>query len=309
MALSIKVITFAAILNAHYGICTERTVYLTVKLNQKTLLALITIAVFIGSALLVRHIITVWLPPMQPAHKLPGYEASLRSKTDDSLVVVMIGDSWAAMHHEAGLDSLMEKRLRQATDREVKFVAKGKGGAKSRRVYEFMFSDGLMPYDTAYCTQSLIASRPDYCIIMAGINDAAANVGTSCYLRNYRLIIEHLLNFGIKPVVVQMPNVDLNRLYVDKPLRDRIADKMRAAIAGCEVYDVWQYSKALYDSLQSREEERWMFVTTHEWNPEGVANGRNMYTDDGIHLNHRGYDVLDSCLAVRVAADVKRYRQ
>ena len=252
------------------------------------------------------RVLVVWMPLMQPAERQPAY--SVADHADDTIRVVMIGDSWAGMHHEMGLDSMMGRQLAERTGRPVCFVAKGRGGAKSREVYELMFRSSLNPSQLRYSTQLLIASRPDYCVVMAGINDAAANLGTGYYCRNYRLIVDWLLECGIKPVVVEMPDVNIPRLYSNKPLRHKAGDWLRSVLTQCRMYDVRLYREAWADTVRSHPEweGRVLYLPCAEWNKEEWKDARQLYLDDDIHLNRRGYQLLDACLATKVASDVAR---
>lgn len=55
----------------------------------------------------------------------------VQSHHDDTLRVVMIGDSWAGMHDEAGLDSFLQRQLNGLTDSPVIVKSRGRGGEKT----------------------------------------------------------------------------------------------------------------------------------------------------------------------------------
>ena len=79
---------------------------------------------------------------------------------DDTLRIAMIGDSWAGRHSYDMMDSLFQSKLSYQTGLPVKMISKGKGGAKSREIYQLLFEE-----DAENGTKSLIASGIDYCII------------------------------------------------------------------------------------------------------------------------------------------------
>ncbi len=242
-----------------------------------------------------------WRDLLSPAERVAVIGHSPSHQKDTALNVVMIGDSWAGMHHETGCDSVMKRLLEEMMCRPVDFVSKGRGGARSKDVYRLMFKSQCSPGELAdgYCTDSLLAERPDYCIVMAGINDASANIGTDYYLANYRLILSWLLENGVRPVVVEMPDVNIRQLYGDKPLYDKMVDRIRAWLTHSPMYSVMEYSEALKSMLvRDSLMEKVVFVPVSEWNPKGCDDPRGLYLSDQIHLNERGYHLLDSCIAV-----------
>ena len=46
-----------------------------------------------------------------------------------------------------------------------------------------------------------------------------------------------------------------------------------------------------------------IFIPSTEWNPKGFKDSRNLYLEDHIHLNNRGYYLLDSCIATHISHD------
>ena len=257
-----------------------------------------------------------WKNLLSPAERGEPYMVAVDRNGNDSacvyqldtaaLRVVMIGDSWAGLHAELGYDTLMTHLLTESMQEPVHFVSKGRGGAKSKDVYRFMFSSLCTPDEMAagYCTQPLIESAPHYCIVMAGINDAAACLGSHYYIENYRLIIAWLLENGIKPVVVEMPDVNIRGLYGGKPLNDYLVDCLRSWLTHCTMYSVTEYSEALRSMLVAQGlMGHVVYIPKDAWNADGYQDPRNLYLSDEIHLNAKGYHLLDSCIASYIAQD------
>ncbi len=247
-----------------------------------------------------------WAYVLLPAKEMEPYPVG--PKTGDSLRVLMIGDSWAGLHHESGCDPLMTRLLADAVGGKAVFEANGRGGAKSGGIYRLMFRQTAPAADMrhGFCTQPQIERRPDYCIVMAGINDAAANYGTEAYCTNYRHILQLLLSAGIRPVVVEMPFVDIWKWREKRPFKDFVVDCLRSLMTDCKMYDVRPYSEALLDSLAARGlAGKVLTVRKEQWNADGADDSRGLYLADRIHLNARGYAALDSCLAATIAADWK----
>ena len=70
------------------------------------------------------------------------YVYEQQKQINDTIKVVMIGDSWAAYHHTAGHDSLLAKMIGQYSQRPTTVISSGMVGAKTKRIYELM-SDSM----------------------------------------------------------------------------------------------------------------------------------------------------------------------
>ena len=230
---------------------------------------------------------------------IPTYK--VQSKVDDSLRVVMIGDSWAGLHHENGMDTYLCSELQDKVSCSVTVVSKGKGGERSRGIYQLMFStDG-------YGTKSLLTPKPDYCIISAGINDAAANLGTRQYCYYYHQILDLLLANQIRPVVIEVPNVNIWHLYGGKPFKDLTIDYVRSIMTKCKMYYVQEYREALYQMLIDEHlMEKVVYVPMEDWNDGAPDINKDLFMADQIHLNRHGYEKLDSCIALAIAKDLEK---
>lgn len=219
--------------------------------------------------------------------------------SDDTLRVVMIGDSWIEMHSNHGLDSLLEKQLCELTSRPVKVSSKGKGGMRSRGIYDLMFKS------KGYGTKPVIVSGADYCVISAGINDASANLGTRQYCHYMRLIIDFLLENEIRPVIIEAPDVNIWKLFAQRPLKNIAIDSLRSIMTGCGMYHYAEYREALRKSLKDGQlKDSVVFVSMYGWDGNGTAMDESLFLDDQIHLNRKGYELLDSCIASAIASDI-----
>lgn len=220
-----------------------------------------------------------------------------RIQSNDTLRVIMIGDSWAAFHHnnDTILSTLLQNKLRKP----ISVISSGMVGAKTKTIYELMF-------DTiSSCgTQKLLKQHPDYCIISTGINDAIAKLGVQNYCFHYDLIINNLLSLGITPIVIDMPDVDYKAVYQKESIIANIRHKISSWITNSPMWTFDNYRKALYANI-SKEGLKYhiIYVPSTEWNPKGYEDPRIIYLEDHIHLNQKGYYLLDSCLASYIQHD------
>jgi len=218
---------------------------------------------------------------------------------DDTLRIVMIGDSWVGMR-PISLNNLFQKRLSAISGRPVTLKSKGKGGEKSRGIYQQMFEeDGLG-------TKPLLESGADYCVVIAGINDAAANIGKKQYIYHMKVIIDFLLKNGVRPILIEIPNVNIWNVYGGKPIKDLGVDFTRSLMTRCGMYHFPEYREALRLMLEdSKLLDSVIIVPMNGWNGKEYDLNKQLFLDDQIHLNQQGYLKLDSCIMNAIIRDLQ----
>ena len=225
---------------------------------------------------------------------------------DDTIRVAMIGDSWAEMHFSNKMDSIFQLKISNLTGQPVKMLSKGKGGEKSRGIYQLLFDD-----HNKYGTKDIIASGLDYCIISAGINDAAANLGPCLYCYHMRLILKCLLSNKIRPVLIEVPDVNIRKIHGSKPLKDLASDYLRSIMAHCKMYQMVEYRDSLKAMLINENlMDSVIYIHADEWNGNDTDINQQLFLNDQIHLNKKGYELLDSCIAKEILTDIisKRFQ-
>lgn len=230
--------------------------------------------------------------------RIPPYKVT--HDVHEGVKVLLIGDSWAGIHHETGMDACLNDLLESETKKPAVVTSKGKGGERIKGIYHLMFaSDG-------YGTRTLLTEAPDYCVIFAGINDAAANLGTRQYCYYYRLILDFLLVNHIRPVVVEIPDVNIWQIYGKKPVRDLMSDFVKSRMTECRMYQFTKYREALYFMLlRENLMEKIVYVPMTDWNADSPNIDKSIFLDDQIHLNRQGYEKLDACIAKAIAKDLQ----
>ena len=238
-----------------------------------------------------------WSPMWSQITPYPLYEISQRQ--DDTIRIVVIGDSWADNHHVVGADSLLEFMVSRHVNRSVICRSSGIGGEKSRSVYQRLFSvkdNGLRP---------LMYNGVDYGIIFTGINDAQANLGVRQFVYYYKLIIEFMLYNHIRPVIIEIPDINLYKVYGKKPVKDKICDFLRSCMTGCSMYKFRDYRKALFEMLINEGyRNKVLYVKAECWNGGKENIALELFCEDQVHLNKLGYEKLDSCIASMIISDL-----
>ncbi len=229
---------------------------------------------------------------------------TVRHHIDDTLRVIMIGDSWIEMHRDLKLDTLLERRFKALTYRPVKVVSNGKGHKRSRGIYD------LMHKTEGYGTKPLISSGADYCVISAGFNDAGANLGTSQYCYYMSLIIKLLLANGICPVFFEAPDVNIWKLYKERPFMFTIKDYIRSIMTGSGMYHYAEYREALHQMMVDEQLlDSVVYIDVYNWHNRGYQMNDSLFLEDQIHLNLYGYRKLDSCIASAIASDLRKIKR
>ena len=247
------------------------------------------------------------------AEELPIYDVGPRPN-DDTLRVAVIGDSWAEYHTSLECDTIFCRYAKRLTSRPVKSFSRGHSGLITKEIYYEMFSDHTVEHvwDVDRCTQPLIEQHPDYCIIMAGINDWRLFKSDDFYVGNYRLMLNLLIKNGIRPVVMEMPNVDMEYFHGNRKFYRRwMFNALSLLTRTDDSYDSAQdYRDAMKKMLQeSGLDDKVLFIPISAWNPGGVEANPEIFLDDRLHLNLDGYHILDSCMAYDIVKDYLKRNQ
>lgn len=238
-------------------------------------------------------------------HQLTDYYSFAKEKTitynkrcsNDTLTVLFIGDSWAAYHSK--YDNQLKNMIEDGLGIPVNVYSQGAIGAKTNAIYYYM-SDTIPPFGT----KSLLNKVPNYCIISAGINDAVAKLGPKNYIHHYELIIKRLLANGIKPIVLDMPDVDYKLTYQKESFLVKIRHHISSWYTNAPLWDFNEYRSELCSMIHERGyDSKIIFISSRRWNSDGYNDSRGLYREDLIHLNEKGYLLLDSCITSQIIAD------
>jgi len=229
----------------------------------------------------------------------PAYIVELHD--DDTLRVVMIGDSWAVLHHEHHFDDYFVSLLQRMVGTPVRMTSKGRGGEVSRGIYRLMFES------EDFGTKPILSAGADYCIISAGINDAQFNLGVTQYIHHMCLIFDFLLGNHICPVVMELPDVDVWRILKDKSAKMLFVRFLQSTMSGSGLYDYAEYREALRQLINEKAyRNKILYVPMKGWHGDTFKIDDTVFWEDHAHLNNRGYERLDSCIAVAIASNWKK---
>lgn len=233
-------------------------------------------------------------PYFSPAHKLDGLKVMLHS--DDTIRVGYIGDSWADGHKRVicEIDSFIQDTL----GRHVDVRTAGISGLTSKNIYYGIFRDDSM--------RNVIEWGPDFCFVVAGINDSDRKMGARYYKENMKLIIDLLLENHITPIILEIPSYNIKYSYKRRSRNVKIQYLVSMLFTWSGMDCIKEY-REIYNSLLK--EHNWndkvITIRTTDWNPDGYLDVRNLYDEGQMHLNDKGYYVLDSCIAYKIVMQLK----
>lgn len=287
-------------------ICVLPVLHFVSKLSDWTILLRVGV-ISIATACIVALVRWQWRPFYIPPKPFSPYE--VKHHQDDTLRVIMIGDSWVYFHQTLRRDSTFEEELKRVFgNKRVRVTAKGKAGAVSGEIYQRMSDECTleMEYELNHSAQSVIEAGADYCVISAGINDARQRRGKYYYVESYLQIIRLLLSQNIKPVVMEIPDVYVDEAYDGNTLYYQLKARICMSLLKTNLRGVGDYRQALKDTLiASHLMDSVLYIPAVSWNPEGWKDKRDIYTDDHFHLNLVGYEILDSTFAAEIVKDYR----
>ena len=215
---------------------------------------------------------------------------------DDTLRIAFIGDSWAFLHK--GHKCMIPQILQDSLHRHVKVHSYGLCGYTSKEIYEEMFNNNDL-------RAFMCKRRYDYIIISAGINDVNKKTSKKYYKDSMEGIIGFLLSNNIHPIILEIPDFDVYKIYrwwrTDKRLLRIVSMRINNVPIDCK-----QIFRDTLDSLLS-EKGDWnkiSIIKYKSWNNDYSRDLKQLYLDDGLHLNKYGYAILDSVIAKEILKQI-----
>ena len=229
------------------------------------------------------------LPYYSTAKKQSGL--IIMQHCDDTIRIAYIGDSWADGHKK--VNCVMDSFICIATGRQVEVRTAGISGLTSKDIYYCIFNDDSI--------RSVIEWGPNFCFVVAGINDTDRKMGKGYYKENMRLIIDLLLENHITPIILEIPSYDILFSYKRRSRQVKLQYLASMIVTWSKMNCIEDYRKVYYELL---DEQGWndqvITLPYKDWNPNGFKDKRNLYDGGLMHLNPKGYLVLDTCIAHKI---------
>lgn len=221
----------------------------------------------------------------------------LSAQEDDTIRIAYIGDSWAFMHK--GHDCLISKLLSDTLHLPVKVHSYGICGLTSKEIYENIF-------DNADFRHFLQKRHYQYCFISAGINDAYKKMSTSYYQQSMDGIIQFFLTNQIRPIILEIPDYNIQKCF-DRQKTSRKLLRQLSMFINHTTIDCRQPFRDALDELiqQKRYANKVSIIRYKSWNNDYANDIEKLYISDGMHLNDKGYAVLDSVNAKEIISTLQ----
>ena len=202
------------------------------------------------------------------------------TKKDSVLKIGIIGDSWAAGKK---LDSILHNQLLKR-GLNNKIISSGKPGAKSKAVYQNLFKNK----EDKFSSKVVIENKPDYCILILGVNDAASQIGSHYYSYHMVQIIKTLLHYKIKPILVTCPEFDIEETIDNMNILSRNRNIISAYFNNNgEIDNIKTYRKTLMEELASEELVNDIVLIDFDRVCPDYKNCSQMYRNSS-HLSEKG---------------------
>lgn len=228
-----------------------------------------------------------------PAEERPIYKTMQHH--NDTIRIAYIGDSWAFGHqfHQCKIKEYLENELH----RPAIINSYGIGGLTSKEIYNALFElDSLKHF---------MEKGYDYCFISAGINDTYKKMSTSYYQESMDCIIQFLLANHIHPIIQEIPDYNITKAYDNQKTDKKLLRQISMQTNGTDLDCKQQFREALDELVQKNGyQDKVNIVRYKSWNKRYENDLNNLYIEDQMHLNEKGYSVLDSVIAYEI---IKHY--
>ena len=213
-----------------------------------------------------------------PASERPTY--TCQQHQDDTLRIAMIGDSWVFNHYP--YNDTLASMIRQIIKKPTIVSAYGLCGKTSKEVYQSIFENQTM--------RNILEKGTDYCFVSVGINDTYKKMGAKYYAQNSINILRFLLKNNIKPILLEIPNYDINYAYEHQTADRKLFRQLSMLLTRSDIDCRQEYRQALAHELVKTSIGEQIQIIHFPGTLE-------YYKSDRMHLNEKGYHILDSCIA------------
>lgn len=243
---------------------------------------LVILLIIIAVGYISYSMFSYYLPPTE--HRL----YTIPQDQDDTLRIAYIGDSWAFMHreHNCQIPTILINTLHCP----VIIHSYGICGLTSKEFYENMFNNADLKH-------FLQKRKYEYCFISLGINDTYKKMSTAYYQQSMDYIIRFFLANQIHPIILEIPDYNISKSFNRQELSRKLLRRLSMYINKTPL-DCKQLFRNTLDEMILKENytKEVSIIRYVSWNEKGTKDWEIIYQDDGIHLNDKGYAILDSCI-------------
>jgi len=226
---------------------------------------------------------------------LPFYP--VKAVNDTGLVIGIIGASSAANQQFDGF--LYKKLLEKGFASKV--ISSGHPGAPTKLIYQNLYKESNKEHSSKF----IIESRPRYCIVIGGINDAVSQLGSNYYAHHVTQIIKILLHYNIKPVIVSLPNIGIKEATGKMNFFNRYMNMAAAYFNNNGNLDnIKAYRARLQKKLAGEKLQDSIIMIDFDIVCAAYNKCPGIFADP-IHLSAKGKEILCRLIVHELARDMK----
>ena len=140
-----------------------------------------------------------------------------------------------------------------------------------------------------------------YCIVSAGINDTNKKMSKSYYKNSMNCIIRFLIDNHIYPIILEIPDYNIYQTHNNQELYKKIIQNFSMFVNSTEINCKQQFRDALNELIKEKRYENMVSIIPFKsWNKDYFKDLETIYNNDQVHLNERGYQLLDSVIAKEI---------
>ncbi len=215
---------------------------------------------------------------------------------DDTIRIAYIGDSWAFGHknHECKIENILSNKL----SRNVIVSSYGIGGLTSKEIYNALFENDSL--------KQFMKKGYNYCYISAGINDTYKKMSTTYYSKSIDYIIQFMLTNNIRPIIQEIPDYNIIKSYERQTIKHKIIRRISMFINGTHLDCKQSFRNALNKLIKEKKyKDKVSIIPYKSWNKNYEQDLKEYYNEDQMHLNEKGYTLLDSTIEASIIQQEK----
>lgn len=214
----------------------------------------------------------------------------------------IVGDSWV---EDKKLDTIIQRYLSDANI-ETRIISSHQGGAESKQVYQNLFRE----HSASHSSRFVIENRPDYCVVVAGVNDASSQVGPRFYSHHMALIIKTLLHYEIVPFIVSLPEFGIEEIPENMNIFTGALWKIRNSISASitnkgQINNIVTYRNKLITDLESDNLLDRVIIIDFDLVCDDYSKCLQLYVDRG-HLSKCGDRKLSRIIADKLIETINK---
>ena len=126
-------------------------------------------------------------------------------------------------------------------------------------------------------------------------------MGINSYKKSMDYIIQFFLYNHIRPIILEIPNYDINKSYTDQSPFQKIIRRISMLVTDTPMDCKQLFRDALDELIREKGyQDKVSIVRYKSWNNDYSNDIKQLYLDDGLHLNEQGYAKLDSAIAKEI---------